>query len=313
MLRSRVISQSRLEQALNKAADYIANRQCRNGGFCYYRYADLEESNLHDTYYAVAACRLLQRQVPNLDRVVEYLRSMQTAGRQSSYLYYYAFTAQRLGDLGLLNQTFLDKVAALQLRLPPAGRNVLLSEWLEDSLRIIRLQKTFASGLEAGAITDFVHGLLRRGGVGATPNLRDTYLALRILAELDSLTGLDEVTAFIERLQLPSLGFKYTEGSVSDPDIDTLYAGVFSCTLLGLDIHYAGDILHTVLSRQRLHGGFARSSDSLGNLNTHCKVLRIIQQLGVNPALISRILLENQRVRLIVFDPQAEEIVKWIP
>ena len=28
---------------------------------------------------------------------------------------------------------------------------------------------------------------------------------------------------------------------------------------------------------------------------------------------IGRILLENQRVRLIVFDPQAEEIVKWIP
>ena len=28
---------------------------------------------------------------------------------------------------------------------------------------------------------------------------------------------------------------------------------------------------------------------------------------------IGKILLENQRVRLIVFDPQAEEIVKWIP
>jgi len=28
---------------------------------------------------------------------------------------------------------------------------------------------------------------------------------------------------------------------------------------------------------------------------------------------IGRILLENQRIRLIVFNPQAEEIVKWIP
>ena len=28
---------------------------------------------------------------------------------------------------------------------------------------------------------------------------------------------------------------------------------------------------------------------------------------------IGRILLENQRLRLIVFDPQAEEIMKWIP
>ena len=284
MLRLKGVPDSRLEQALDKAADYIANRQCRNGGFCYYRYADLEEPNLHDTYYAVAACGLLQREVPNPDRVVDYLRSMQTAGRQSSYLYYYAFTAQRLGDLGLLNQTFLDKVEALRLHLPPAGKNVSLSEWLEDSLRVVRLRKTFTSGLEAGAVTDLVHGLLRRGGVGATPNLRDTYLALRILAELDSLTGLDEANAFIERLQRPSLGFKYTESSFSDPDIDTLYAGVFSCTLLGLDIHYAGDILHTLLSCQRLHGGFARSSDSLGNLNTHCKALSIIDQLREHEA-----------------------------
>ena len=95
MLRLRVVSDSRLEQALDKAADYIANRQCRNGGFCYYRYADLEEPNLYDTYYAVAARGLLQREIPNPDRVVEYLRSMKTAGQQSSYLYY-SIAASRL-------------------------------------------------------------------------------------------------------------------------------------------------------------------------------------------------------------------------
>lgn len=59
MQRSKVISQSRLEVALEQAADYVTSRQCCNGGFCYYRYADLEEPNLHDTYYAVAACELL--------------------------------------------------------------------------------------------------------------------------------------------------------------------------------------------------------------------------------------------------------------
>jgi hypothetical protein len=279
MLHSRVISQSRLEAALDKAADYIVSRQCRNGGFCYYRYADLEEPNLHDTYYAVAACELLPKGILHPNRVVAYLRSMWPASRQSSYLYYYGFTAKRLCALNLLEQTFLDKVAALRLYLPSAGSAVSLSEWLTDSLRIIRLRKVYASGWDAGAITDFVYGLFRRGGAGTTPNLRDTYLALRILAELDSLTQLDEVKAFIRRLQLPSLGFKYTEDAVSAPDIDTLYAGVFSCALLGLNIHYEQDILHTVLSCQRLHGGFARSSDSLGNLSTHCRALRIIRQL----------------------------------
>jgi hypothetical protein len=280
---SRVISRNRLEEALDRAADYIADRQCSNGGFCYYRYADLEEPNLHDTYYTVAACGLLQRGVPNPEQVVEYLCSMRTAGRQSSYLYYYGFTAQRLGKPGLLNETFLDRVAALSVRLPSAREDVLLlSELLEDSLRIIRLQKAFSDGFErGGAVADFVHGLLRQGGggVGTTPNLRDTYLALRILDELDSLTELDEVKAFIGRLQLPSLGFKYTEGSIAGPDIDTLYAGVFSCTLMGLNIRYQQDILATVLACQRLHGGFARSSDSLGNLNIHCRAVSLIHWL----------------------------------
>ena len=279
MARPIPIPSSRLEQALERAAAYVTGRQCRNGGFCYYQYADLEEPNLHDTYYAVAACELLQREVPYPDRVITYLRSMQTAGRQSSYLYYAGFTARRLGDLGLLDQAFLEKVAALQLWLPPAGSQVPLSEWLEDSLRVIRLQQAFTDSLEGEAIAAFVRGLLHQGGAGTTPNLRDTYLALRILATLDRLTGLDETQAFIERLQVPTLGFKYTETALSDPDIDTLYAGVFSCALLGLSLWYAEDILSTVLSCQRLHGGFARASDSLGNLNTHYKALRIIYQL----------------------------------
>jgi hypothetical protein len=283
MQRSKFIAQSHLEAALERAAEYVTSRQCHNGGFCYYRYADLEEPNLHDTYYAVAACGLLQREVSNPDRVVEYLRSMRTAGRQSSYLYYYGFTAQRLGNLSLLDQTFLDKVAALSIRLLPTGKNVPLSEWLEDSLRTIRLQTTFAGSFGVGGtVVDFVHGLLRRGGggVGTTPNLRDIYLALRILTELDSLIELDEVKAFIGCLQLPSLGFKYTESSISGPDIDTLYAGVCSCAILGVEVRYAAAILNNVLLSQRLYGGFARSSDSLGNLNTHYKALRIIQRLG---------------------------------
>src|SRR5512144_1154574 len=100
---------------------------------------------------------------------------------------------------------------------------MLLSEWLEDSLRIIRLQQTFTGSLEGEAIADVAHGLLRQGGAGTTPNLRDTYLALRILAALNSLIGLEETQAFIERLQVPALGFKYTENAISDPDIDTLY------------------------------------------------------------------------------------------
>lgn len=160
---------------------------------------------------------------------------MQASGRQSSYLYYYGFTAQRLGKLSLLDQTFLNKVVALSIKLSSASKTLLLSTWLEDILKIIRLQKTFAGLATNSETANFVRSLLHAGGVGATPNLRDTYLALRILAELDNLTGLDETKTFIKRLQLPAFGFQYTESAVSDPDIDTFYAGVFSCLLLEIE------------------------------------------------------------------------------
>jgi hypothetical protein len=281
MLRSTFVSNSRIEQTIDRAVDYVVSRQCRNGGFCYYRSDDfdLEEPNLRDTYYAVAACKLLTREIPNRDRVVDYLRSMRTAGRQSSYLYYYAFTAQRLGEPELLDQVFLDRVAELRINLPQADKNVPLSDWLEDSLWIIRLKKTFTNHSAMDEVKNFVRDLFRSGGVGVKPNLVDTYLALSVLAELNGLAGLDKAKAFVNRLQLPSFGFGYTEDSLSSPSIDIVYAGVFSCALLGLRVRYPADIVNSILMSQRVHGGFTRSPDSLGDLDTHFRALSILQQL----------------------------------
>ena len=272
------ITDNRIEQAIDRAVDYIASRQCHNGGFCYYRTDDLEEPNLHDTYYAVAACGLVQRQIPNRDKVMDYLRSMGTTGQQSSYLYYYAFTVYLLGEL-TLDLELLDSLLGLHIAPPKAGKNVPLSGWLEDSFRVIRLQKTFAGYSKMDEIKDFVRNLARPGGVGAKPNLLDTYLALSILAELNGLSGLLETKCFIDRVQLASFGFKYTEDSLFSPNIDILYAGVISCVLLGLRVKYPADIVNSVLVSQRTHGGFTRSPDSLGDLETHYKALEIIHQL----------------------------------
>lgn len=36
--------------ALERSLKYVTSRQCRNGGFCFYRTEYLEEPNLYDTY-----------------------------------------------------------------------------------------------------------------------------------------------------------------------------------------------------------------------------------------------------------------------
>jgi hypothetical protein len=274
----RRISESDIEQALDKAGIYIASRQCRNGGFCYYRIDDLEEPNLRDTYYAVAACRLLNREISNRSQVVNYVRSMGPGRRQSSYLYYYAFTAHLLGEAAL-DQALLHNVSDLHITPPQTNKNVPLSGWLEDSLQVIRLKKTFIGYAEMDEIAGFVRRLAHSGGVGAKPNLMDTYLAVSILAELDELSGLEKTKDFIDGLQLNSFGFRCTEDSLSPPSIDILYAGVLSCAYLGLKVRYVSDIVSSVLMSQRIHGGFARSPDSLGDLTTHFEALWIIQHL----------------------------------
>lgn len=278
---SRAVSDSRLKQALEGAVAYIASRQCRNGGFCYYRSDDfdLEEPNLRDTYYAVAACKLLHRDVPNHDKVVAYLRAIRASIQRSRYLYYYyAFAAQLLGAPAL-DPALLESLSDLTITPLPADRNVPLSDWLEDCLKIIRLKKTFTDHSEMDEIKNFVCKLTRSGGVGIKPNLVDTYWALSILAELNDLAGLEKTQDFIDRLQRVSLGFRYTEDSCTPPNIDTLHAGVFSCAILGLGVRYPADIVNSILMSQRVHGGFARSPDSLGDLSTHFEALQIIQQL----------------------------------
>lgn len=177
----------------------------------------------------------------------------------------------------------MESLSDLTVTPPPADKNVSLSDWLEDSLKIIRLKKAFTPHSEIGEIKHFVHSLTRSGGVGIKPNLVDTYLAISLLAELNDLAGLEKTRDFVDRLQQTSLGFRHTEDSCTPPNIDTLHAGVFSSALLGLRVRHPADIVSAILTSQRMHGGFTRSPDSLGDLDTHFRALSILQQLRNRP------------------------------
>ncbi|MDD2675902.1 MAG: hypothetical protein PHP75_00310 [Methylacidiphilaceae bacterium] len=47
-----------------RCQDYVVGRQCRDGGFCFYRSDYIEESNLYDTGFALATLRVLGRMPP---------------------------------------------------------------------------------------------------------------------------------------------------------------------------------------------------------------------------------------------------------
>lgn len=47
-----------------RCRDYVIGRQCRDGGFCFYRSDYIEESNLYDTGFALATLRVLGERSP---------------------------------------------------------------------------------------------------------------------------------------------------------------------------------------------------------------------------------------------------------
>ena len=271
-----------IDLAGERSLRYVTSRQCRNGGFCFYRTEYLEEPNLHDTYYALVAYRLMDRPVPNRDRVVDYLRSATSYGAQTSYLYYLARGMRLLGCPDQYPE-LQHRIAQLHIRPLESDDSLSISSWLEDALMVARLRKTFAEATGFEPVKHVI-GDLRAGHYRAyRRNLLDTYLMLRILAELDRLQEIDDLKRFVDAMQAPSLGFRMTQTSAAI-NMDILYAGVFSCAMSGIAITYAHDIVGHVLASQKKDGGFARAPAAAGDLQTNYKGLRVLHYLTADLA-----------------------------
>ncbi|VVM05300.1 hypothetical protein [Methylacidimicrobium tartarophylax] len=56
-----------------RCRDYVIGRQCRDGGFCFYRSDYIEESNLYDTGFALATFRVLGERSPRRGELESWL------------------------------------------------------------------------------------------------------------------------------------------------------------------------------------------------------------------------------------------------
>lgn len=263
--------------SLERSLWYVTGRQCRNGGFCFYRTEYLEEPNLYDTYYAIASYRLMGKIAPERNRIVDYLRSAASYGSQSTYLYYSALGMHLLGRTGR-DPEMRRRIS--KLRVPPirSDDHRSISSWLKEILMIVKLKKTFEEVAESEMVQRVIQDLRSGRYPDYRPNLLDGYLMLRILVEIDCLREADDLVRFTDGLQVPSLGFKVTDASASI-NIDVLYAGVFSCATLGIPVRQAQDILGHILGSQTQDGGFARAPGAAGDLQSNYKGLRIVRYL----------------------------------
>lgn len=293
--------ESKCTEAVARAAAYIRGRQSSSGGFCFYQYGRIEEPSLGDTYYAVSALKLFGIEVRRSSRVAEFVGRARRFGL--TYLYFYAFTLDRLGLAARVGAEALTQIDALTIALPEEGRSIDRSGWLESARKTIRLQQRFGTDGAGKArtrftvekysasadrlvgederyahVARFVGDLIVGGGSGVRVNLWDTYLALA----LGSLLGVEptpDTVSFVDSLQQPPFGFLMTPHATM-PSLDVLYAGVQCCRLLKLPVRREQEIIAFLLSCQTTDGGFSHAPTALPNLEFTYRALQTLAALA---------------------------------
>ncbi len=261
---------SRLTTALRRARSYVQSRQCVNGGYSFYRSEYLEEPNLHDTWHALAALRLLGTLPLRAQETADFVTAQSLWGPPYG-LYFRVLSLSLLGHPEPERATVRASVAALPIDPPVEDPPEALLARLERLRMTLELKRHFSLEVPKTHIAQRVLALQRPGGgFGDTPNLHDTRLALAVLQACDHpTTALTATRDFVAGLAAPECGFKLTTDSLL-PTLPTTCAGIHSCRWLGLAVPHPEHSANYILGCQSADGGFARAAAGLPNLDlTH--------------------------------------------
>lgn len=261
----------------DRAAEYLCSRQSPSGGFCFYRTDDVDEPNLDDSYHAVRTLTLLGWEIPRRAELLEFIEGTAESG-QPSHLYLLTLILRTLDPGYRPSPGQQARIRALAPTPPPGPDSPALGGWLHRTRTVARLKRLFTDFAEAEAVRRALLPLKRPGGgFGRRPNAWDTWLALDIAHACGGAIDLPDTRAFVDRLQTPPFGFSTVEGNVTS-NLDTLFAGVRSCMLLGLPVKFPTVVYSFVLACQTGKGGFARAPDALPDIElTHRAVWTLLR------------------------------------
>lgn len=83
-----------IKKAIIKAKEYITSKQCSNGGFSFYCGFFIEEPNLYDTYFALKALKLINEEIPNVEKHIGFITKEKIVSIHA--LYYKIFSLKEL-------------------------------------------------------------------------------------------------------------------------------------------------------------------------------------------------------------------------
>ena len=221
--------------------NYILERRCPSGGYCFYR---LDEPNAEDTYYALKTLKLLGIDPGKDSKTVSFLKSLKD--ESIDILYYKSFSLEMLGES---YRPSAGTLIVLEKALLSASSFVETAKFLLHAKRLLILFK-LSDETPSDELLEII------GKMGIPRYLTEAYY----LACSRSVLGLDleMFRDFLLPCQRPQEGF------VEAPDLglrflEQIYVGLKFCRLLDVRPLYPQACYDFVVSCRRKSGGFARS------------------------------------------------------
>lgn len=256
-----------MDEYKEQAVNYVIERQCKEGGFCFYR---LEEPNASDTYYALSILNLLDINFKD-ENTVAYLRNLQNnhGSYNSIYSAFYS-----IKSLLLLNEKPKDDPKPYITR----STGIYNVDALLDEVRsiferiyyVIDLCSTLKIELDDGIRNNIIGFVLNfqkedRGFGHAHSTLIETSQALAVLKWLNYPIDILKTEHFIKKCENPIYGF------VNVPDtspsfIEHIYAGAIAADIISCKPRYLNQCIELIGKCQNSNGGFSRAAD--GGIST---------------------------------------------
>ena len=243
---------------------YVMNRECKTGGFCFYR---LEEPNGSDTYYAVSILHLLNVEYNDKSTII-FLKNIQKddGSFDSIYSAYYSIKGLYLaGEKTRYNPEKYIKKNIEQYH--PDNPFVDIASIFRPVFYLVELchiKKIEIEEKTRNTLIDFVLSFNNRdNGFGKTySTLIETFQALSILNWLEYPIDTLDTENFIKKCENQVYGFSNIP-KTAPSFIEHIYAGLNTSFLLNYKPHYPDQCIRFIEGCRNNNGGFSRSP--LGN------------------------------------------------
>jgi len=258
---------------------YIVSRQNEDGG---YTFCQGGESNMQDTYYALATLDCLEEKPPNLERTVKWLNDY---GANSLHARYYAVKALMLCgqplDGELEDAVLLHRL--LKRRIDASDVYAEASSEFEDVFMIVELARIAKAKVDCEKTANWLLSFENEDGgfgVNGHSNLNATFHAVSALANLGyPVKSLKTTLAFARSCEKSIGGFTVTPLNYT-PYMEHTYYGVFTLDLLGAKPRYKAETVNFVSNCQNSNGGFARSDLGISTFESTFQAVSIIHKLS---------------------------------